>query len=89
MNQIRELVRTLSQSKYDCLLRDYFGGTKLQNFPDTRFGYLRNTCVSILDNYDALLVMSNQIEDVEVKESVKQTLSDPQFKLNLIFWWII
>lgn len=85
MKQIRELVRTFSEPKYDCFLRNYFGGTKLKNFPDTRFNYLRDTCNSILKNLDALRLISEEIEDIELKESVTETLSDPQFEIELNF----
>lgn len=83
INKIREIVKTFSQSKYDALLRDIFKGTKVKNFPETRFCYLRNTCNSILENLNKLLIIAEDIEDVQLKDSVISILHDEDFLLLL------
>lgn len=82
--KIREIVQTFRDPKLDCLLRDRLGGTKIKNYPDTRFCYLRNTCESIYDNLDKLRVIVDEIEDIAVKERVREAIFDEDFASKLL-----
>ena len=49
IQKIRLVVTEFREPKLDSILQR-LGGCKLQNFPDTRFCYIRNTCERILKN---------------------------------------
>ena len=58
------------------------GGTKLKNFPDTRFAYYRDTCESILKNLE-LLKQLCLVEDISLNPNIIENLLDDGFERTL------
>lgn len=78
---LREIVTTFKTPKLETLLLEK-GGTKLRNYPDTRFCYFRNTCESILNNLHLLReICENQANEIE--ENVKRRLFEVDFEDSL------
>ena len=76
--KIRTLVHEFREPKLDSLVQR-FGGSKLQNFPDTRFCYARDTSDRILNNLHILQKVA-LIEDVTLTDNVMETIFGQNFK---------
>lgn len=77
----REVVTAFREPKLEALLKRA-GGTRLQNFPDTRFCYLRDSCASILTNLQKLRALSD-VTDLNLSERVKDRLRSEDFQILL------
>lgn len=53
IKQVWKVINAFSTPKTEALLI-HEGGKKLKNYPDTRFYFFRDTCVSMLQNLDIL-----------------------------------
>lgn len=85
--QIREFISAFDGPKINYYITRVYGGSKLKNFPDTRFGFMRNTCESILKNINAEVlqqITSSLAEtDNPIQESAQELVFDDQFKKKL------
>lgn len=78
---IRSICTTFRDPKLESLLLRQ-GGTKLKNYPDTRFCYVRDTSQSIIKNLVHLRNVA-LIEDVEINDRVFENLFNNEFKDRL------
>ena len=76
-NDTRDIVNVFHEPKMESLLLR-FGGTKLKNYPDTRFCFDRNTIESILKNYKIMRDIL-MIEDVTCNERIFELIFDDEF----------
>ena len=81
LTKIREIVNTFREPKFESLLIRS-GGTKLKNFPDTRFCYYRDTCQSIIKNLPILRQLS-LIEDLFLSANIVENVLDADFESAL------
>lgn len=79
--KLRNVVNAFHDPKLATLIQRQ-GGTKLKNYPDTRFCYVRDTCDSILKNLEFLKNVS-LIEDVNINENVFETIFHENFETDL------
>lgn len=70
--QMRDVVHAFSSPKMAALVYTY-GGCKLKNYPDTRFGYVRYTAESIYNSLDALKII---VELPNYKNSIYKKVVD-------------
>ncbi|KAJ8669265.1 hypothetical protein QAD02_000524 [Eretmocerus hayati] len=63
ITSLRELVHFFKRPKWEQFLKAA-GGTRLQNFPDTRFCYIRDSCRSVLQNLNRLRNICQRENDV-------------------------
>lgn len=79
--EAREVIGAFDSSKMAALIKQA-GGTKLKNFPDTRFCFFRNTCEGILKN-----LQKGTLQDISknhcIAESVKKLIGDKNFRIKL------
>ncbi|XP_014208960.1 uncharacterized protein LOC106639719 [Copidosoma floridanum] len=80
-DNMREVIHAFREPKLDSLVIKY-GGTLLRNYPDTRFAYLRDSAVSILNNIDILIKIST-LENVNIKASVLNIINNDVFTTQL------
>lgn len=74
---IRSIIHEFSQlSKQSLILRQ--GGTKLKNWPDTRFCYVRDSLESVFVNIEILKSICD-LEDAEVNHTIVELLHDEVF----------
>lgn len=81
--QLRDVVNAYRDPKYDALIKR-LKGVKLQNFPDTRFCFLRNTCASILSNIEnkSLRTIYN-LQEITLPDSIGELIISEDFKNKL------
>lgn len=81
--QIRDVVKAFTTPMMTTLITEYFKGTALKNFPETRFCYLRDTCESIHKNWEIISDMYTGIDDIELRDSVVKILDSDTFKTKV------
>ena len=81
VEKLRNVIHTFRDPKLDTLVQR-FGGTELENFPDTRFFFIKDTCESVLKNLHILREIS-LIEDVHINESITGIIFDENFETEL------
>ena len=79
--KLRDIVNIFRDSKLDTLVTR-LGGTKLQNFPETRFCFLRDTCESVLKNLNVLQKIC-LLDDIFINEQVFELIFNDDFKSEL------
>lgn len=80
--KIRDIISTFRDPKLESLLIR-FGGTKLINYPDTRFCYVRDTCENLLKNLKFLQNIS-LLDDIFLPENILNDLFNPEFENDII-----
>lgn len=80
--QVKNVVNTFSNPKMTLLLRSC-GGTRLFDYPDTRFGFFRSTCESILKNLKALYKVC-ELPNANVPLDVEKLILSTEFKSKLL-----
>lgn len=83
IEKLRLIINVFRDSKLDSILRVRFKGTKLQDFPDTRFCYLRKTCVSVVSNLEKLRAVVN-LQDVIVEQKIMELLYDDDLENRMV-----
>lgn len=81
-NQLRMIFDAFSSPGMAARIHDC-GGCLLENFPDTRWCFLRRTCEGIWKSIHALRDVA-EIEDVKVPENVKDLIISLDFERKLI-----
>lgn len=80
---VRDFVKEFKDPRLATLIR-LFGGTQLQNLPDTRFGFFRSTCESVYKNLDnGVLKKVFCVQDVILKQKTIELLDSEAFKAEL------
>ena len=81
LKYLRDVIHTFRDPKLESLLIE-LGGTKLQNYPDTRFCYFRDSCESVLKNIPYLqkIILT---KDVNIPNLVSQLIFDENFIQSL------
>lgn len=81
--KVKAIVTAFTNLKIEnILINPPYSGTKLKNWPETRFCYYYASCTSVLDNLPNLRLISN-IRDVVLPDSVQTYLHDPLFEQEL------
>lgn len=83
IENLRSIIKVFKDTKHDSILRERFKGTKLQDFPDTRFCYLRKTCLSVYTNLTKLQEVA-KVQDVRLDEDIVNLLNDADFEARLV-----
>lgn len=78
---LKDLLSLFKEPKYEYLIIEN-GGTKLQNYPDTRFGYFNKTCKSVLNNLDILKYICSKPE-YKIKEDMIDFVFSEQLECAL------
>ncbi|XP_023245165.1 uncharacterized protein LOC111642859 [Copidosoma floridanum] len=72
----------LLKSIVDNVLLEQIRGTELKNYPDKRFGYVRDSCVSIIRNIELLRQIS-EFPDVNINDNIVELLHSENFERKL------
>lgn len=80
MVRIRNIVKEFRDPRREALLQTDTKDSKLQNWPDTRFCYLRKSCLSIKKNLPRLRELCNKVPDLQVDQDVKADINDKNFE---------
>lgn len=83
IKKLRTIITVYREPKMEALYMGR-GGSKLTNFPDTRFCYLRDTCKGVLKNLNHLQALST-VSDMNVRDKIIEILFDDGFKQQLTF----
>lgn len=79
--RVKKIIGAFSTPKHTDLIRR-FGGTKLEDWPDTRFCYFRDSCQSILKNREVLRKIF-MIEDINISDEIGELLESAEFYQEL------
>ena len=81
IDKLRNIIHAFREPKTSSLLHR-LRGTSLKNFPDTRFCYVRDTCVSVVQNLPKLREIF-LIEDVESLDKIADDIFSTEFENKL------
>lgn len=82
---LREVIHAFSTPKIESLIKDRYHGTKLKNFPETRWCYIRNSCKCIQKNFDIMRSII-RLPDHGIDDTICEVVNGPYFenKINHI-----
>lgn len=86
--KLRVIVAAFKEPKTETLVKMQFG-TKLQNFPDTRFCYPRKTCDTIIDNLEVLRFVHLQIPGSDILKEAADLICSDEFESELLATFLL
>lgn len=80
---LKEIVKAFKSPRMSSLIFKY-GGCRLENFPETRWCYLRQTCVCIYKSLSAILQIIDSLDGDRIPDDIKSLIKTDDFQRQLV-----